>query len=133
MSESRKFPMLVLSYVIFAALGLALTAVCLAGAAQWMAAQGRSGAAAVPLATAAVCVGSLLSAFAAAVWKRQHGLLTGLAQSAPLAIALSVAAMLNGTSAEPVLLIRVLAVLLCGSVGGVLGMALRARSALRNA
>ena len=127
MSEHRNFPAEIFSFVMFGLFGLAATAACLAGAAQWMTVQGQSGAAVVPLATAAVCIGSLISALAAAFWKRQHGLITGLMQGALLAGILSTAAMLNGTSAEPLLLVRVLAALLCGGIGGLAGVALRER------
>ena len=127
MSEPRKFPAAALSFALFCGLGLAVTLACLAGAAQLMVQKGASGTIVVPLSTAAVCIGGLLSAFAAAAWKRQHGLVTGLIQGAPLAALVCIAAMLHGTSAEPILLIRIFLILLCGSVGGLLGIVIRER------
>ena len=127
MSEPRKFPAEILFYLLFSVLGLALTAACLAGAAQWMVMQGYSGTAAAPLATASVCIGSLLSALAAAFRKRERGLLTGALQSAALAGLLAILAMFAGTAQEPMLLIRLAAVLLCGGIGGLLGVTLRGR------
>lgn len=127
MSEPRNSPAGIFFFLLFALLGFAATIACLAGAAQWMTAQGCSGTAVVPLTTAAVSIGSLVSAFSAAIWKRQRGLVTGLIQGTLFAGVLSIASMLNGTSAEPVLLIRVLAVLLCSSIGGIAGVALQGR------
>lgn len=127
MSESRKFPAGILPTAVFTILGAALTAVCLAGAAQWMVLQGYSGTAAAPLATAAVCLGSFFSALAAALWKRQHGLVTGLVQGALLAGILAGTAMFSGTSSDPLLLVRMAAATLCGGVGGLLGVAFRER------
>ena len=127
MSEPRKFPVEILFHLFFSLLGRALTAACLAGAAQWMVVQGYSGTAAAPLATASVCSGSLFSALAAAFRKREHGLLTGLLQGASLAGLMAVMAMFTGTAQEPMLLVRLAAVLLCGSIGGLLGVTLRGR------
>ncbi len=127
MSESRGFPAELLLFLLFGAMGLAITAVALAGFAQLMAGQGCSGSAVPILATIAVCMGSLLCALAAAFRKKVRGLLTGLLQSTFLALPLALSAVWNGTAAEPAVVCRILAVLLCGGIGGLLGVTLRSR------
>ena len=112
MSESRSFPAELLSFLLFGVLGVAVTAAALTGFAQLMAGQGCSGSVAPILATTAVCMGSLLCALAAAIRDNGHRLLTGLLQS---------------TAAEPAVVCRILAVLLCGGIGGLLGVTLRSR------
>ena len=101
MSESRGFPAELLSFLAFGVLGVAVTAVALAGFAQLMAGQGCSGNVVPILATTAVCMGSLLCALAAAFRKKARGLLTGLLQSTFLAVPLALSAAWNGTAAEP--------------------------------
>ena len=127
MSESRGFPTELLSFLIFGVLGVAVTAAALAGFAQLMAGQGCSGSIVSTFATMAVCTGSLLCALAAAFRKKAHGLLTGLRQSAFLAVPLALSAAWNGTVAEPAVVCRILAVLLCGCIGGLFGVTLRSR------
>lgn len=127
MSESRGFPAELLSFLLFGAMGLAITAVALAGFAQLMAGHGCSGSAVQILATTAVCMGSLLCALAAAFRKKVRGLLTGLLQSTFLALPLALSAVWNGTAAEPAVVCCILAVLLCGGIGGLLGVTLRSR------
>ena len=127
MSESRGFPAELLLFLLFGAMGLAITAVALAGFAQLMAGQGCSGSAVPILATIAVCMGSLLCTLAAAFRKKVRGLLTGLLQSTFLALPLALSAVWNGTAAEPAVVCRILAVLLCGGIGGLLGVTLRSR------
>ena len=126
MSESRGFPAELLSFLLFGALGVAVTAAALAGFAQLMAGQGCSGSVPI-LATTAVCMGSLLCALAAAFRKKARGLLTGLLQSTFLAAPLVLSAVWNGTAAESAVVCRILAVLLCGCIGGLLGVTLRSR------
>ncbi len=125
MSESRGFPAELLSFLAFGVLGVAVTAAALAGFAQLMAGQGCSGGVVPILATTAVCMGSLLCALAAAFRKKAHGLLTGLLQSTFLAVPLALSAVWNGTAAEPAVVCRILVVLLCGCIGGLLGVTLR--------
>ena len=129
MSESRGFPAELLSFLAFGMLGVAVTAAALAGFAQLMAGQGCSGSVVPILATTAVCMGSLLCALAAAFRKKARGLLTGLLQSTFLAVPLALSAVWNGTAAEPAVVCRLLAVLLCGCIGGLLGVTLRSRRA----
>ena len=100
MSESRGFPAELLSFLAFGVMGVAVTAVALAGFAQLMAGQGCSGSVVPILATTAVCMGSLLCALAAAFRKKERGLLTGLLQSTFLAVPLALSAVWNGTAAE---------------------------------
>ena len=99
----------------------------MAGFAQLMAGQGCSGSVVPILATTAVCMGSLLCALAAAFRKKARGLLTGLLQSTFLAVPLALSAVWNGTAAEPAVVCRILVVLLCGCIGGLLGVTLRSR------
>lgn len=127
MSESRGFPAELLSFLLFGALGVAVTAAALAGFAQLMAGQGCSGNVVPILATTAVCMGSLLCALAAAFRKKARGLLTGLLQSTFLAAPLVLSAVWNGTVAESAVVCRILAVLLCGCIGGLFGVTLRSR------
>ncbi len=127
MSESRGFPAELLSFVVFGVLGVAVTAAALAGFAQLMAGQSCSGSIVPTLATTAVCAGSLLCALAATFRKKARGLLTGLLQSTFLAVPLVLSAAWNGTAAEPAVVYRVLAMLLCGGAGGLLGVTLRSR------
>lgn len=127
MSALKKLPAGPVSFILFGLLGVGLTALCLAGMAQLMTLQSYSGSLAAPLATAAVCLASMLSALAAAAWKRQRALITGLMQGGLLAGILAVFGMVSGTSTEPLLLIRMAAAVLCGGLGGLLGMALRER------
>ena len=127
MSESRGFPAELLSFLIFGVLGVAVTAAALAGFAQLMAVQGCSGSIVSTFATMAVCTGSLLCALAAAFRKKARGLLTGLLQSTFLAVPLVLSAVWNGTAADPAVVCRILAVPLCGCIGGLLGVTLRSR------
>ena len=127
MSESRGFPAELLSFLLFGALGVAITAAALAGFAQLMAGQGCSGSIVSTFATMAVCTGSLLCALAAAFRKKTRGLLTGLLQSTFLAVPLALSAAWNGTVAAPAVVCRILVVLLCGCIGGLFGVTLRSR------
>lgn len=127
MSESRGFPAELLSFLFFGVLGVAVTAAVLAGFAQLMAGQGCSGSIVSTFATMAVCTGSLLCALAAAFRKKARGLLTGLLQSAFLAVPLALSAAWSGTAADPAVVCRILVVLLCGCIGGLFGVTLRSR------
>ena len=110
--------------LIAAALGAFITALALAGMAQWMVYQGWSASMSAPLASIAVCIGSLCSGMCAAVLKKERGLLNGAVQGALFAVALLLAATLDGNAVESEHLIRCTAALLCGAVGGLLGMSL---------
>lgn len=110
-----------------AVFGAFITALALAGMAQWMLHQGWSASAAAPLASISVCAGSLCSGVCAAVLKKEKGLLNGAVQGIIFAGALLLAVLLDGNAVESIHLIRCMAVLLCGAAGGLLGMSLRER------
>lgn len=80
MSEKNLFPAELRVLLLAGAVGVMVTAGWLAAMAALMTAQGYSGAAAPPLATAAVGAGSLCSGWIAAFCKKEHGLLCGLVQ-----------------------------------------------------
>ena len=139
MSE-KKFPPAELRFLFLAGgTAFVVTAVCLAAMAAWMvaqkcpgtaaeplaAAQGYSGAAAPPLATAAVGAGSLCSGWIAAFCKKERGLLCGLVQGLFYAALLVVLSVPSGTLTEEPPLLRFAVVILCGSIGGLLGMVTR--------
>ena len=77
MSEKNLFPAELRVLLLAGAVGVMVTAGWLAAMAALMTAQGYSGAAAPPLATAAVGAGSLCSGWIAAFCKKEHGLLCG--------------------------------------------------------
>ena len=78
MSEKKLFPAELRVLLLAGAVGVMVTAGGLAAMAALMTAQGYSGAAAQPLATAAVGAGSLCSGWIAAFCKKERGLLCGL-------------------------------------------------------
>ena len=80
MSEKKLFPAELRVLLLAGAVGVMVTAGWLAAMAALMTAQGYSGAAAPPLATAAVGAGSLCSGWIAAFCKKERGLLCGLVQ-----------------------------------------------------
>lgn len=93
MSEKKLFPAELRVLLLAGAVGVMVTAGWLAAMAALMTAQGYSGAAAPPLATAAVGAGSLCSGWIAAFCKKERGLLCGLVQGlfyAALLVVLSV-------------------------------------------
>ena len=93
MSEKNLFPAELRVLLLAGAVGVMVTAGGLAAMAALMTAQGYSGAAAPPLATAAVGAGSLCSGWIAAFCKKERGLLCGLVQGlfyAALLVVLSV-------------------------------------------
>ena len=118
MSEKKLFPAELRVLLLAGAVGVMVTAGWLAAMAALMTAQGYSGAAAPPLATAAVGAGSLCSGWIAAFCKKERGLLCGLVQG------LLYAALLGTLTEEPPLL-RFAVLILCGSIGGLLGMVTR--------
>ena len=72
-------------------------------------------------------LGSLCSGWVAAFCKKERGLLCGLVQGLLYDALLVVLSMPSGTIAENASLMRLAIVVLCGSVGGFLGMAGRER------
>ena len=131
MSEKKIFLSQLRVLALAGGTGAVITAGCLAAMAALMASQGYSGAAAAPLATAAVGLGSLCSGCVAAFWKRERGLLCGLVQGFLYDALLVVLSMPSGTLTESTSLMRLAIVVLCGSVGGFLGMAGRERKRRR--
>ena len=119
MSEKKLFPAELRVPLLAGAVGVMVTAGWLAAMAALMTAQGYSGAAAPPLATAAVGAGSLCSGWIAAFCKKERGLLCGLVQGLFYAALLVVLSVPSGT------LTRFAVVILCGSIGGLLGMVTR--------
>ena len=106
MSEKNLFPAELRVLLLAGAVGVMVTAGWLAAMAALMTAQGYSGAAAPPLATAAVGAGSLCSGWIAAFCKKER--------SVP-----------SGTLTEEPPLLRFAVLILCGSIGGLLGMVTR--------
>ena len=121
MSEKNLFPAELRVLLLAGAVGVMVTAGGLAA----MTAQGYSGAAAPPLATAAVGAGSLCSGWIAAFCKKERGLLCGLVQGLFYAALLVVLSVPSGTLTEEPPLLRFAVLILCGSIGGLLGMVTR--------
>ena len=127
MSE-KKFPPAELRFLFWAGgTALVVTAVCLAAMAAWMVAQKCPGTAAEPLAAAAVGVGSFCGGWVAAFYKKERGLICGLVQGVFYAALLCVLSIPSGTITENGAQMRFAIVILCGSIGGFLGMMSRER------
>ena len=127
MSEKNLFLSQLQVLALAGGTGVIIMAGCLAAMAALMASQGYSGAAAAPLATAAVGMGSLCSGWVAAFCKKERGLLCGLVQGLLYDALLVILSLPSGTLTENTSLMRLAIVVLCGSVGGFLGMAGRER------
>ena len=110
MSEKNLFPAELRVLLLAGAVGVMVTA-------GWLAAP--------PLATAAVGAGSLCSGWIAAFCKKEHGLLCGLVQGLFYAALLVVLSVPSGTLTEEPPLLRFAVLILCGSIGGLLGMVTR--------
>ena len=122
MSEKKLFPAELRVLLLAGAVGVMVTAGGLAAMAALMTAQGYSGAAAPPLATAAVGAGSLCSGWIAAFCKKERGLICGLVQGVFYAALLCVLSIPSGAITESGAQMRFAIVILCGSIGGFLGM-----------
>lgn len=127
MSEKKFLPGGIAAPLFSAFFGASITALTLFGMAHWMVYQGWSASKAAPLASVAVCVGSLCGGACAAFCKKERGLVNGAIQGLFFAGVLLLAALGDGNTVETSHLIRCAAVLLCGAVGGLLGMNLRDR------
>ena len=127
MSEKKLFPAELRVLLLAGAVGVMVTAGWLAAMAALMTAQGYSGAAAPPLATAAVGAGSLCSGWIAAFCKKERGLICGLVQGVFYAALLCVLSIPSGAITESGAQMRFAIVILCGSIGGFLGMKSRER------
>ena len=122
MSEKKFSPSGFRFFFLAGGTSIVVTAVCLAAMAALMVSQKLPGTAAVPLATAAVGVGSFCGGWVAAFCKRERGLLCGFVQGALYTTLLGVLSIPYGTITENASLMRSAIVLLCGSIGGFLGM-----------
>ena len=113
MSEQKKF-----------SVGPALLAFGIGGAfaGSCMARQGLSQAAAWPMASAAVCAGSLLSGWLAAFFQRSRGLLCGAIQGILFVLLLTIFGLWAGFSPTEMQLLRFALVFLFGCMGGIFGM-----------
>ena len=105
-----------------AAFGLAVSGGCLAGMAALMESRGLVQGAAWPLSTLAVCMGSLLGGWLAALLQKSRRLLYGAAEGAALAAVLAVLQMAGGSLPAGEQLLRLLLVVLAGACGGLLGL-----------
>lgn len=125
MCERKFFPGGVIIPAFSAFLGAVATVLSLFGMAQWMVYQGWSASVAAPLASTAICIGSLCSGMCAAFCKKEKGLLNGAVQGLLFAGVLLLTLLGYDSSMETLLLIRCAAAVLCGAIGGLLGMNLR--------
>ena len=111
MSEKKLFPAELRVLLLAGAVGVMVTAGGLAAMAALM--------------TAAVGAGSLCSGWIAAFCKKERGLLCGLVQGLFYAALLVVLSVPSGTLTEEPPLLRFAVLILCGSIGGLLGMVTR--------
>ncbi len=120
MSEQKKFS--VGPALLAFGIGGAFAGGCMAGLAYLMARQGLSQAAAWPMASAAVCAGSLLSGWLAAFFQRSRGLLCGAIQGILFVLLLTIFGLWTGFSPTEMQLLRFALVFLFGCMGGIFGM-----------
>lgn len=120
MSEQKKFS--VGPALLAFGIGGAFAGVCMAGLAYLMAQQGLSQAAAWPMASAAVCAGSLLSGWLTAFFQRSRGLLCGALQGVLFVLVLAAFGLFAGFGLTEMQLARFALVFLFGCIGGIFGM-----------
>ena len=120
MSEQKKFS--VGSALLAFGIGGAFAGVCMAGLAYLMAKHGLSRSAAWPMASAAVCAGSLLSGWLTAVFQRSRGLLCGAMQGTLFILLLLGFGLYAGFAPAEQQVLRFALVFLFGCMGGVFGM-----------
>lgn len=101
-------------------LGAAAAGACGAALAALMAARGLSPALAGPLATAAVCAGSLFGGWVLARLQKQYGLLWGAGLGAAYALALLGVQLARGIVPDAMQFVRLGLVLLSAAAGGFL-------------
>ena len=104
------------------AIGGAFAGACMAGLAYLMARHGLSQAAAWPMASAAVCAGSLLSGWLAAFFQRSRGLVCGAIQGAMFVLLLTGFGLYAGFAPAEMQFVRFALVFLFGCLGGIFGM-----------
>ena len=117
MSDTKKFPAIGL-LVVFG-VGNAAAAVSLAGFGWLMVKQGLTQEAAAPLATATICLGSVLLM---AILQKGKGLVWGAAEGVLFAGLLFILGTLYQSEWETMQFVRAGLVLLMGVLGGILGM-----------
>ena len=122
MSEKKFSPAELRFLFLAGGTAFVVTAVCLAAMAAWMVAQKCPGTAAEPLAAAAVGVGSFCGGWVAAFCKKERGLICGLVQGVFYAALLCVLSIPSGAITESGAQMRFAIVILCGSIGGFLGI-----------
>lgn len=122
MSENKNFVSVLRVWLLAGLVGVLASACSLLGFAAWMASHHCSGFVAVPLAAAAVGLGSFCSGWVTAFCKRECGLFCGIAQGLWFAALLFVLALPSGVFTESAAWMRFAAVILCGSLGGFLGV-----------
>lgn len=120
MSEQKKFS--VGPALLAFGIGGAFAGGCMAGLAYLMAQQGLPQTVAWPMASAAVCAGSLLSGWLAAFFQRSRGLLCGAVQGGMFILLLAVFGLCTGFSVTEMQLVRFALVFGFGCIGGVFGM-----------
>ena len=94
----------------------------MAGLAYLMVRHGLSQAAAWPMASAAVCSGSLLSGWLAAFFQRSRGLVCGAIQGVMFVLLLTGFGLYAGFAPAEMQLVRFALVFLFGCLGGIFGM-----------
>ncbi len=120
MSDTKTFP--AVRIVLSFGLGAAAAAGCLVGFGWLMVGQGMTQDAAGPLATAAVCFGSLLGGFLLAVIQKEKGLVWGVTEGILFVGALVLLGTLYQSEWQTMQFVRAGLVLTAGMLGGVLGM-----------
>lgn len=122
MSEKKRFPAGAACWLLAGTIGVLVTAGCLSGMAVLMVSRKFSGTAAAPLATIAVGAGSFCGGWSAAFFQKQKGLACGACQGILFAVLLLVLSLPSAAFMENAALLRFAACVLCGSIGGFLGV-----------
>ena len=122
MSDRTNVPARLRIVLLAGLAGVLMTVLCLFGAAEWMTSRRCSGMAAVPLATASLGIGSFCSGWLAAFLQKKRGLLCGAEQGLLFVLLLIALNLPSGLVLENTLLLRVVAAILCGCLGGALGI-----------
>lgn len=103
-------------------IGGAFSGVCMAGLAWLMVKQGLSQDAAWPMASVAVCAGSLLSGWISAFFQRSRGLLCGAVQGVLFVLLLVLFGVCAGIPPTEMQWVRFALVVLFGCLGGIFGL-----------
>lgn len=122
MSEKKRFPAGAACWLLAGTIGVLVTAGCLSGMAVLMASRKFSGTAAAPLAMIAVGAGSFCGGWSAAFFQKQKGLACGTCQGILFAALLLVLSLPSDAFMENAALLRFAVCVLCGSIGGFLGV-----------